>query len=259
VEIIKTALVTGAAKRIGRAIALDLAREGYNIAVHYNHSGAEAEAVVAEAKACGVNAVALKADLGLEAEVATLIDRARAALGPLTCLVNNASVFEYDNVQTATRADWDQHMAVNLRAPFLLSQGFERQLPSDAPAGNIINIIDQRVWRLTAAFTTYTLSKAGLWTLTQTMALGLAPRIRVNAIGPGPVLPSKRQTAAAFAHQVEALPMGKQTALSEICAAVRFILATPSYTGQMMALDGGQHLGARNGNALGGQALDFNE
>jgi NAD(P)-dependent dehydrogenase (short-subunit alcohol dehydrogenase family) len=238
---IKTALVTGAGRRIGRAIALDLAKAGWNVAVHFNHSAAEAEEVVAEARSSGVAAVALAADLSDESAVAALLARAGQALGPVTALVNNASVFEYDTAKTASRAGWDRHMEVNLRAPFVLSQAFAAQLPG-GQAGNIINIIDQRVWRLTPEFMTYTLSKAGLWTLTQTLAMALAPHIRVNAIGPGPVLPSKRQTPQNFAAQVLGLPLGRAVELTEICAALRFILATPSMTGQMMALDGGQHL-----------------
>lgn len=250
VKNIKTALVTGAGQRIGRAIALDLAKAGWNIVVHFNHSATGAEAVVAEARAMGVSAVALGADLSDEAQVATLVERACRALGPVTVLVNNASVFEYDSCATATRADWDHHMEVNLRAPFVLSQAFARQ--KLGVQGNIINIIDQRVWRLTPDFMTYTLSKAGLWTLTQTMAMALAPDIRVNGIGPGPVLPSKRQSAEGFAGQVAGLPLGRQVTLAEICAAVRFILATPSMTGQMMALDGGQHLGWAPGSGTTG-------
>lgn len=241
---IKTALVTGAAQRIGRAIALDLAEAGWNLAVHYHHSAPAAAEVVAEAEAFGVSALALAADLSDEAQVATLVAQAGQALGPVTALVNNASMFEYDTVKSATRADWDRHMEINLRAPFVLSQAFAGQLPK-GQAGNIVNIIDQRVWRLTPEFMTYTLSKAGLWTLTQTLAMALAPHIRVNAIGPGPVLPSKRQTPASFAGQVAGLPLGHEASLAEICAAVRFILATPSLTGQMMALDGGQHLAWR--------------
>lgn len=235
------ALVTGAARRIGRAIALDMAALGYDVAVHFNRSAAEADDVVAEARKSGVQAVAVKADLRNEADVLTLMAQASGALGPVTCLVNNASLFEYDTFATAAKSDWDAHMGVNLRAPFVLSQAFAAQLPQDI-AGNIVNIIDQRVWRLTPEFMTYTLSKAGLWTLTQTMAQALAPRIRVNGIGPGPVLPSRRQTIDGFAAQVQTLPLKQPVALGEICSAIRFILATPSLTGQMIALDGGQHL-----------------
>lgn len=243
-------LVTGAARRIGRAIALDMAAAGYDVAVHFNRSAVEAHAVAAEAGKLGVRAVALRADLQNEADILALMPQVSAELGPVTCLVNNASLFEYDTFATATRSDWDLHMEVNLRAPFVLSQAFRAQLP-EGIAGNIINIIDQRVWRLTPEFMTYTLSKAALWTLTQTMAMALAPSIRVNAVGPGPVLPSKRQTADSFAAQVQTLPLQRQAGLDEICAAIRFILATPSLTGQMIALDGGQHLSWNNPGVTG--------
>ena len=238
----KTALVTGAARRVGRAVALDLAAQGWAVAVHYNRSRDEAEAVVGEIVAPGGRAVALAADLGDEAQVATLVGRAVEALGPLGCLVNNASVFEYDSALGASRASWDLHMEANLRAPFVLIQDFARQLPADE-FGAVINLIDQRVWNLTPHFVTYTLSKAGLWTLTRTLALALAPRIRVNAIGPGPTLPSTRQTAEQFEQQCRAMPLQRGTSPREICDAVRFILAAPAMTGQMIALDGGQHLG----------------
>lgn len=238
----QAALVTGAARRIGRAVALDLARQGWAVAVHYNRSGAEAEAVVAEITAAGGRAVALAAELGDEGQTATLVERAAAALGPLGLLVNNASLFEYDSVHSASRASWDLHMEANLRAPFVLTQDFARRLP-EAANGVVINLIDQRVWNLTPHFVTYTLSKAGLWTLTRTLALALAPRIRVNAIGPGPTLPSARQTQEQFDRQCAAMPLQRGTSPGEICAAVRFILAAPAMTGQMIALDGGQHLG----------------
>jgi NAD(P)-dependent dehydrogenase (short-subunit alcohol dehydrogenase family) len=165
-----------------------------------------------------------------------------AALGPLGCLVNNASVFENDTAATADRASWDAHIEVNLRAPFVLMQGFAAQLPETA-SGAIVNLLDQRVWSLTPYFVSYTVSKAALWTLTQTMALALAPRIRVNGIGPGPTLPSPRQSAAQFERQCAALPLRRGTTPDEIAAAIRFILAAPAMTGQMIALDGGQHLG----------------
>lgn len=241
-DIPKTALVTGAGQRIGRTIALDLARHGFAVAVHYRRSRAEADAVVAEIAGAGGRAVALKADLADEADSAGLVPRAAAALGPLGCLINNASLFESDTALTATRQSWDAHMDVNLRAPFVLAQAFARQVPADGH-GAVINIIDQRVWRLTPHFTTYTLSKAGLWTLTRTLAMGLAPRIRVNAIGPGPTLPSARQTPEQFEGQCAAMPLRHGTSPDEIAAAIRFILTAPSMTGQMIALDGGQHLG----------------
>lgn len=237
----KTALVTGAAKRIGRAIALDLAAHGWAVAVHYRSDPAEAEAVVAEIESKGARAVALRADLSDEAETAALVERATAALGPLGALVNNASVFEYDSWDTATRESWDLHLNANLRAPFVLTQAFARQVAEDA-CGCVVNIIDERVWNLTPHFVTYTLSKAGLWTLTQTLALALAPRIRVNGIGPGPTLPSPRQSDEQFAEQCASMPLQHGTSPQEVADAVRFILAAPAMTGQMIALDGGQHL-----------------
>lgn len=236
------ALVTGAGKRIGRAIALALAEDGYDVAIHYGNSRAEADEVVAAIAAKGGRAVTLKADLAREAETMALLTAAVEALGPITCLVNNASVFERDEALTVTRTSWDAHIETNLRAPFVLMQEFARRLP-DASPGAIVNLLDERVWNLTPHFVSYTLSKAGLWTLTQVMAMALAPKICVNAIGPGPTLPSLRQSAEQFARQVAGVPLKRGAAPEEIAAAVRFIIASPSMTGQMIALDGGQHLG----------------
>ena len=238
----RAALVTGAAKRIGRAIALGLAADGWAVALHYRGSAAEAEALAAEIEAGGGRAVTLQADLAIEAETASLIGRASEALGPLGCLVNNASTFELDEVETVSRESWDRHMEPNLRAAFRLSQDFALALPAERQ-GAIVNLLDQRVWNLTPHFVSYTLSKAGLWTLTQSLAQALAPRIRVNAIGPGPCLPSPRQSDAEFARQCALMPLGRGTTPEEIVEALRFILAMPSMTGQMIALDGGQHLG----------------
>jgi NAD(P)-dependent dehydrogenase (short-subunit alcohol dehydrogenase family) len=238
----RAALVTGAGKRIGRAIALDLARRGFAVAVHYNGSADAAEAVVAEIRGHGGTAVALQADLGDEASVERLMPVAVAALGPLGVLVNNASTFEYDSIESASRAGWDHHMEANLRAPFVLIQQFARQLPETAE-GAVVNLLDQRVWNLTPHFVTYTVSKAALWTLTQTLALALAPRIRVNGIGPGPTLPSIHQTEEQFARQCADMPLGRGTSPEEIAEAVWFLLQARAMTGQMVALDGGQHLG----------------
>ncbi|MGH6934129.1 MAG: SDR family oxidoreductase [Dongiaceae bacterium] len=238
---IGVALVTGAAKRIGRAIAIDLAAAGWAVAVHYNRSATEAGEVVAEITKRGGRAVALCADLSRESDAQGLLPAAAAALGPVACLVNNASRFEMDKIQTVTRASWDGHLETNLRAPVVLSQAFAAQLPADRQ-GNIINMLDERVWKPTPYFLSYTVSKLGLWTLTQTLALALAPRIRVNGIGPGPTLPSTRQTTEQFEAQCRALPLGRGTSPAEICGAVRFILSAPAMTGQMIALDGGQHL-----------------
>jgi NAD(P)-dependent dehydrogenase (short-subunit alcohol dehydrogenase family) len=237
----RAALVTGAGKRLGRAIALALAEAGHAVAVHYGAAAGDAEAVVAEIAKGGGRALALGADLAQEDEVAGLIGRAAEALGPLDVLVNNASVFERDEVPDVTRASWDRHMEVNLRAPFVLAQDFARQLPRGA-GGNIVNILDQRVENLTPHFISYTLSKTGLWTLTRTLALALAPNIRVNAVGPGPVLPSPRQSQAQFDAQARATPLGHAVTPREIAEAVVFLLAAPSVTGQMIAVDGGQHL-----------------
>jgi NAD(P)-dependent dehydrogenase (short-subunit alcohol dehydrogenase family) len=238
----RAALVTGAARRIGRALAEDLAANGFAVAVHYHRSAAEAEQVVRAIAAKGGRAVALGADLAREGDTAALLSRAAAALGPIGVLVNNASVFERDDALTVTRASWDAHLEPNLRAPFVLTQEFARLLPPGAE-GVVVNMIDQRVWNLTPYFTSYTLSKSGLWTLTRTLALALAPRIRVNAIGPGPALPSARQSEAQFRAQCARTPLRRGTTTAEICAALRFILSAPAMTGQMIALDGGQHLG----------------
>jgi len=237
----RAALVTGAAHRIGRALALELGRFGFAVAVHCHRSRAQADALASEIARAGGRAVVLPADLAHEADAQALTAQAAAALGPLGVLVNNASVFERDEALSATRASWDAHLETNLRAPFVLAQNFARQLP-DGREGVIVNLVDQRVWNLTPHFVSYTVSKAGLWTLTQTLALALAPRIRVNAIGPGPVLPSPRQTEEQFARQVDSVPLRRAPSLDEIAGALRFILTTPSFTGQMVALDGGQHL-----------------
>jgi NAD(P)-dependent dehydrogenase (short-subunit alcohol dehydrogenase family) len=238
----RTALVTGAAKRVGRAIALGLASDGFAVAVHHNNSADAAESLVEEITKAGGRAVAIGCDLADETDTAGLLPRVNAALGPLGLLVNNASLFERDEALDTTRVGWDAHMAINLRAPFVLTQAFARQLPEDRH-GNVVNLLDERVLNLTPHFTSYTLSKAGLWTLTQTMALALAPRIRVNGIGPGPVLPSARQTEEQFKRQYETLPLQRPASPEEIFAAVRFILAAPSMTGHIILLDGGQHLG----------------
>ncbi len=236
------ALVTGAGRRIGRAIAEGLAKQGWSVAVHARTSDADVNAVAAGIVRSGKRAAIVAADLADEAAVTQLIPRAAKALrGPITLLVNNASAFEHDDWDTATRESWDLHMEANLRAPFVLTQAFARALPAEAE-GVIINLLDQRVWNLTDQFVSYTVSKAALWTLTQTMALALAPRIRVAGIGPGPTMPSKHQSDEQFAAQAAATPLGIPATPADIVRAVQFIVNTPSFTGQMLALDGGQHL-----------------
>lgn len=237
----RAALVTGGAKRLGRAIALALAGSGFDVAIHYGSSAAEAEDTAGAIRALGRRAVALRADLARESDVAALLPAAQAALGPIGVLVNNASTFERDEWHDATRESWDLHIEPNLRAPFVLAQAFARALP-EAAEGCIVNMLDQRVWSLTPHFVSYTVSKAGLWALTQSLALALAPRIRVNGIGPGPALASTRQSAEQFARQGESTPLQRGTSPGEVAQAVLALLSLPAMTGQMIALDGGQHL-----------------
>jgi NAD(P)-dependent dehydrogenase (short-subunit alcohol dehydrogenase family) len=237
----RAALVTGGARRIGRALVETLAADGFAVAIHCQSSVDEAETLAAGIVARGGRACVLRADLGREDEVARLVPDAQARLGTLGVLVNNASVFERDDALGATRASWDRHIEANLRAPFVLAQAFAQHLAEPAE-GLVVNLLDQRVWSLTPHFMSYTLSKAGLWTLTQTLALGLAPRIRVCGIGPGPALANIRQSAEQFARQAAEVPLGRGPALEEFAAALRFLIAARSYTGQMLALDGGQHI-----------------
>ena len=236
-----TALITGSAKRIGRQLAMDLADAGYDIAVHCNASRDEAEEVAVAIRDKGRRVVVVQGDLALVATPDRLIAEATAGLGGLTLLVNNASIFEPDEVGSITAESWAKHQDTNLRSPVLLAQAFAKVLPEGAQ-GNIINIIDQRVWKLNPKFFSYTNSKAGLWAATRTLAQALAPSIRVNAIGPGPALPSARMDQAEFDKQARLTLLGRGTSPAEISAAVGFILSQPSLTGQMIALDGGQHL-----------------
>jgi NAD(P)-dependent dehydrogenase (short-subunit alcohol dehydrogenase family) len=240
----KTALVTGAAKRLGRAIALELAEAGWNIALHYHTSHEDAEKAAGEIRAKGVRCATFAADFAVEAETEKLTAQVNAELGPLTALINSASLFENDDWQTASRASWDAHMEINLRAPFLLSQHFARQLPKGAK-GAIVNIIDQRVLKPTPQFLSYSLSKAGLYWLNTTLAQSLGPRIRVNAVGPGPTMKNARQSEADFERQREATLLKSGAEPQDVCDAVRYLLDAPSVTGQMIAVDGGQHLAWR--------------
>lgn len=248
----KNALVTGAGKRLGRAIALDLAAHGWNVAIHYKTSQEDADSAAQAARAFGADAATLKCDLSNESETTTLVARAAKEIGPLTALINSASLFENDDWQSATRASWDDHMETNLRAPLLLSQMFARQLPDNA-RGNIVNIIDQRVLKPTPQFLSYSVSKAGLHWLTTTLAQGMGPRIRVNAVGPGPTLKNPRQSDADFDRQRDATILGRGANPADICAAVRYLLDAEAVTGQMIAVDGGQHLIWRTPDVQGGE------
>jgi NAD(P)-dependent dehydrogenase (short-subunit alcohol dehydrogenase family) len=237
----KTVLVTGAARRLGRAIALELAQHGWDVAIHYNGSQDDAVSTAAAVKTLGRRAVPLKADLGNEKETAAIVSRAAQDLGPLTALVNSASVFENDDWQTATRESWDKHMQVNLRAPFVLSQAFARQLPKDQD-GAIVNLLDQRLLKPTPDFLSYSVSRAGLGWLTVTLAQALAPRIRVNAVGPGPTLKATNQSAENFARERKSTILGRGSDPQDVVEAVRYLLEARAVTGQMIAVDGGQHL-----------------
>ncbi|MGO4565089.1 SDR family oxidoreductase [Rhizobium sp. 2YAF20] len=240
-EKLRTALITGGSRRIGRAIALDLAANGFAIAIHANASLAEADALVAELRQRGKRAISVKADLRNLSETASLIERASAALGPIDLLINNASTFQNDTARRFDAEAFDAHFAVHVRAPSILAAAFADQLPTSVP-GLIVNMIDQRVWALNPRFFSYTLSKSALWTATQTMAQTFAPHIRVNAIGPGPTVPSVRQTPEDFQAQIDGLIMKAGPGLDEFGRTIRFLFDTPSITGQMVALDGGQHL-----------------
>lgn len=253
------ALITGGGARLGRAMALYLAGRGYDVAVHYATSAEGAQAVVAEIAAMGRKAVALQADLLDEAATETLVDRAVAALGPLRVLVNNASIFEHDTIETATRASWDRHIGSNLRAPFVLTQAFAAQVPAPAKdpqqepvaQGLVVNMLDQRVHKLTPEFMTYTIAKMGLWAFTRTAAQGLAPRVRVNGIGPGPTLQGGRQSADHFAKQRAATVLERGANADDITAALGYLIDAKAVTGQMIAVDGGQHLGWQTPDVLG--------
>ena len=254
-----TALVTGAGKRLGRAMALYLAGRGHDVAVHYATSQDEAEGVAADIRAMGRRAQTFQADLLDEAQTEALIPAATASLGPLTVLVNNASIFEYDRIDTATRQSWDRHIESNLRAPYVLTQAFARNCPpavmdeNDEPLaqGLIVNMIDQRILKLTPEFSSYTIAKMGLWALTRTAAQGLAPDVRVNAIGPGPTLQGARQSVQHFAGQRAATVLGRGAGVHDITAALGFFLDSPSVTGQFLAIDGGQHLAWQTPDVLG--------
>ena len=254
------ALITGGAKRLGREMSLYLAKRGYDIAIHFNSSADEADRLVDEIRALGQKAVALSADILNEAQVDSLVSAAGDGLGgSLNVLVNNASIFEYDNIHSATRQSWDRHIESNLRAPFVLTQNFAQQIPDPildensepVAQGLVVNMLDQRVKKLTPEFSSYTIAKMGLWALTQTSARALAPKIRVNAIGPGPTLKGDREDPLRYQHQRDNTVLNRGSNPSDISAALGYFIDAPAVTGQLLCVDGGQHLGWKTPDILG--------
>jgi len=237
----RNALVTGAAKRLGRAIALDLARHGWNVAIHYNTSEREARVTCEDAHSAGAKAVLVKADLAREEETERIVEEAVGQLGPLTALINSASVFENDQWYSADRTSWDKHMEVNLRSPLVPAQTFAKQLAKDGE-GVMLNLLDQRLLKPMPDFLSYGVSRAGLHWLTVTLAQALAPRIRVNAVAPGPTLKAARQSSAHFERERTSTVLGRGSEPQDICNAVRYLLDARAVTGQTITVDGGQHL-----------------
>jgi NAD(P)-dependent dehydrogenase (short-subunit alcohol dehydrogenase family) len=244
------ALVTGAARRIGRSLALAAAEAGYDLAIHHRSHPQEADSLAAEAAAFGANSLTLTGDLADPVTASALLDAA-GRLGPVTLLVNNASLFEDDSLGSLNANGLNAHMAVNLTAPVLLSQAFAMRLPTGM-GGLIVNVLDQRVLRPNPQFFSYSLSKAALWAATKTKAQALSPHIRVNGIGPGPTLPSVHQVPGEFEAEVAGTPLARAVDPAEIAAALRYLIDAPSVTGQMIAVDAGQHLGWRTPDIVSG-------
>ena len=245
------ALVTGGARRLGRTIALALGRGGYDTAVHFNTSSRAAEETAAEIRGFGVRSEVLQADLLDPCAASGLVGEARAALGRrIGVLVNNASIFEPDTIETATLESWRDALEINLHAPFLLAQAFARQAPKSVPDGDgelaavaqIINLVDQRVVDPTPDFVSYSIAKSALWSFTRIAAIALAPDVRVNAIGPGPTVRNERQTAEHFAGQRGGTLLGRGANPEDISSAVNYLLNSKAITGQLLCVDGGQHL-----------------
>lgn len=245
------ALITGGARRLGRAMALALAEDGRDVVIHYAGSREEANATALAARQFGVRAEVCPADLLDRSQIAGMIGRAADLIGgPISILINNASIFEYDRIGSATYESWDRHMRTNLEAPFFLTQDFAAQAPD---GGVIVNMIDQRVRKLTPEFMTYSLAKSALWALTRTAAQSLAPRIRVNGIAPGPTLRGARQSQEHFDAQQAATLLEIGSSPEGIVGALRFILASKELTGQLLCIDGGQHLAWKTPDIIGDQ------
>jgi NAD(P)-dependent dehydrogenase (short-subunit alcohol dehydrogenase family) len=240
------ALITGGARRIGRAIAEDLAAHGWAVAIHYHNSHDEASGLLEKIAVAGGKAACVQADLADLGAIEGIVSDAAKALGPVTLLVNNASIFEKDTVGALDRDLWQRQMTVNLAAPVFLAEAFARQVPAGV-GGNVVNMLDQRIWRPTPTYFSYQLTKSALHTATETLALALGPNVRVNGIAPGPALPSAHQTPERYAKQLDSLPLKRGPNLAEFGRTVRYIVENRSITGQVIALDGGQHLGPRDG------------
>lgn len=236
-----TVLVTGASRRIGARIAVGLAAAGHDLVLHYHHGSEDAAEVQGRIEQLGRRAIAVQADLSSEQQTAELFRQAQA-FQPVTALVNNASLFEFDDFASFTRASWERHAAVNVAAPLQLVQLFAAALPAGAE-GAIVNVLDQRVVNPAPGFVSYAATRSALWTLTQMMAQSLGPAIRVNAIGPGPTLASVRQTAEDFARQAAGTPLARPVDPEEIVSGILYLLASRSVTGQLLLVDAGQHLG----------------
>lgn len=244
------ALVTGGAKRIGRALCLAVAKIGFDVAIHHRGSGTEAESLITEIETLGRRAEAFQADLSREDDIQALIPAIAERMGPVTLLINNASLFHDDRVGSLSRASWDAHMQTNLRAPLVLAEGLAAQLPLGQD-GQIINLLDQRVLKPNPQFFTYSLTKAALWHATKTLAQALAPHIRVNGVGPGPTLASIHQDDETFAAEAANTLLQKPADPGQIAAAVLYLIDAASVTGQMIAVDGGQHLAWRTADIIG--------
>ena len=249
----KTALITGGAKRLGRAISKELARSGYSVIIHYNSSEGDALSIRDELLELDVDVHILQADLLKDSETLSLFEKCKKLTGrPINLLINNASIFEYDNIETATLDSWNRHHKSNLQVPFFLTQKFAQQAPEPEKLESgeleskscIINIIDQRVQNLTTDFTTYTLAKSALWTLTRISAKALAPKIRVNAIGPGPTLKAEFQSISNYKKQRLSTPLKRGSSTFEICSTIKYFVDNPSVSGQLICVDGGQNLQA---------------
>jgi len=237
----KNLLITGAATRVGKAIALHFAEKGWNIALHYFRSSSKAKELKKIIEQNWVKVALIKADLKNSKQVEKIVPLAKKKLGAINCLINNAALFEKDDISNFTTKSWNDHFNINLLAPTILTKQFAKQA-SKKTVSNIINIIDQRIFNLTPFFMSYTISKSGLQTLTQTMAMRLGPNIKVNAIAPGPTIKSKRQTDRHFRNQVKSTLLKKSVRLEDICDTVEFLINNNSITGQIVAVDSGQNL-----------------